>query len=78
MNSLQFGELSSDPVFLLGGHDLEMAEIKQILEEHRVRYYDYNLVWGACLSAFRNIINTKNRFKLYWGFQTRTHGENIS
>ena len=34
-------------VFLLGGHDLEMNHIRQILEKNGVDYVDENLSWGA-------------------------------
>lgn len=41
-------------VFLLGGHDLEMLEIKNILEERGISYYDKGLNWSdALLSAYR-------------------------
>lgn len=41
-------------VFLLGGHDLEMLEIKNILEERGISYYDKGLNWSnALLSAYK-------------------------
>lgn len=33
-------------IFLLGGHDLEMLEIKKLLDEQGIRYVDKNLDWG--------------------------------
>jgi hypothetical protein len=40
-------------IFLLGGHDLEMQEIRNLLEnrEH-VNVFDKNLSWGSALSAY--------------------------
>jgi hypothetical protein len=41
--------------FLLGGHDLEMVEIRRLLERHAPgRFFDKNLAWGAALSAYRD------------------------
>lgn len=50
-------------VFLLGGHDLEMAEIRRILEVSKIQYFDRNLKWEtARLSAYADILNNKNEF----------------
>ena len=76
MNSLQFGKLTLNTVFLLGGHDLEMIEIKKIIDEQKVRYFDYNLEWGACLSAYQNILNNEDHFigiELYKDTQIPNH-----
>lgn len=43
-------------VFFLGGYDLEMVTIKQILEERKERFFDKQLVWGARASAYKNEI----------------------
>ncbi len=43
-------------IFLLGGHDLEMLEIKQLLEQHQIPYVDRNLGWGAKLSAYHDLL----------------------
>jgi hypothetical protein len=41
--------------FLLGGRDLEMVEIRALLERHEPgRFCDQNLAWGAALSAYRD------------------------
>lgn len=87
MNSIQFGKLPFESVFLLGGHDLEMAEIRKILDEQKVRYLDYNLEWGACLSAYQNVLNNKDYFigvELYkdiqipkYYFEIDHHNENV-
>lgn len=39
-------------LFLLGGHDLEMIEIKHLLENNNEIYIDRNLAWGAKLSEY--------------------------
>ncbi len=53
---------NKDVVFLLGGHDLEMLEIKKILEEQNIRYFDKDLEWGARLSAYMDLLNEENHF----------------
>ncbi len=49
-------------VFLLGGHDLEMMEIKNILVGHGLTYYDNNLEWGAKLSSYSEYFNGEKTF----------------
>jgi len=44
----------SDFVFLLGGQDLEMVEIKKILESLGMTFFDHKLHWGAKLSDYSN------------------------
>ena len=45
-------------VFLLGGHDLEMMEIRRILESYKIAFFDNNLTWNtARLSAYSNILS---------------------
>ncbi len=41
-------------IFLLGGYDLEMITIKQVLEEKQFNYVDKQLSWGAKLSDYKN------------------------
>lgn len=44
-------------IFLLGGADLEMHTIRQLLDKNGYRYYDRHLRWdNACLSAYRKEI----------------------
>jgi len=44
-------------LFLLGGHDLEMKEIKNILDEQSIPYIDKNLRWdNAKLSQYKDEI----------------------
>jgi hypothetical protein len=50
-------------IFLLGGHDLEMAEIRRIAEAHGITFHDHNLGWdNAKLSAYSNVLNDEDRF----------------
>lgn len=44
-------------VFFLGGYDLEMKTIKELLEEKGISYYDKSLSWGAKASAYKQEIN---------------------
>lgn len=43
-------------VFLLGGKDLEMLEIKNILTKKNLTFYDKELTWGAKLSDYKDIL----------------------
>lgn len=49
-------EATQKPLFLLGGHDLEMLEIKNILAAAGAEYLDRNLGWGAALSAYADVL----------------------
>ena len=51
-----------NPVFLLGWHDLEMLEIKKILEELSIRYFDKRLEWCTRLYAYISYFNKINHF----------------
>lgn len=48
--------------FLLGGYDLEMITIREILDEYGCRYEDRNLKWGAKLSAYADLFNEEDHF----------------
>jgi hypothetical protein len=48
--------------FLLGGHDLEMLTIRQLLESYGCSYEDRNLQWGAKLSTYADILNNADHF----------------
>lgn len=50
-------DLKTKPLFLIGGHDLEMIEIKKLLIKNKQEFIDYNLSWGAKLSSYQNILN---------------------
>jgi len=49
-------------VFLLGGHDLEMIEIRNLLIEKVEKYFDYDLSWGAGLSNYKSVFNDSDIF----------------
>ena len=49
-------------VFLLGGYDLEMIEIKKILKKENQLYHDKKLSWGATLSSYKEFLNDKDIF----------------
>jgi hypothetical protein len=62
MNYPSKGSSNLNPVFLLRGHDLEMLEIKKILEEQNIRCFDKNLEWGARLSEYLDVLNEEDYF----------------
>lgn len=45
-------------LFLLGGHDLEMITIRDMLSQHRLNFIDRNLLWGASWSDYQDVIDT--------------------
>lgn len=50
-------------VFLLGGHDLEMIEIRKILKDLKIRFFDNELTWrNAKLSSYNKIFNETDHF----------------
>ncbi|WP_341877699.1 hypothetical protein [Defluviitalea saccharophila] len=44
------------PLFLIGGYDLEMAEIIKVLNQNNQDYIDKHLAWGAKLSDYQEEI----------------------
>lgn len=56
------GEEDTDYCFLLGGYDLEMLEIRKILEAQEQKYIDLKLAWGAKLSAYSGYLNDTGHF----------------
>jgi len=44
-------------VFFLGGHDAEMLEIRNMLEEKKILFFDRHLKWGAKLSEYQDELN---------------------
>jgi hypothetical protein len=48
--------------FLLGGYDLEMIEIRNILKQNREVFYDFKLQWGARLSSYIHVLNSEDTF----------------
>jgi len=57
----------SNYVFFLGGHDLEMLTIKELLIKHGLLYYDKNLSWGAKASSYNDEIEklTKDQIPVF-------------
>ncbi len=45
-------------IFFLGGQDLEMLTIREVLDELKVEYYDKRLLWGAKASDYKEEIQT--------------------
>ena len=48
--------------FLLGGYDLEMATIKQVLRRTGQLFHDRRLAWGAKLSDYADLLNDEEHF----------------
>ena len=61
-----------DFLFLMGGHDLEMMEIKMLLDKYKnnpnpsfiIDYVDNDLQWGAKLSSYSKNISKPNTTKI--------------
>ncbi len=54
-NLMKTTELTaSNCIFFLGGHDLEMLEIKKIISSYGFEFKDKNLSWEAKLSDYQN------------------------
>jgi hypothetical protein len=49
-------------LFLLGGFDLEMKEIRALLANNGCRYANRNLKWGARLSDYQDLFNGSDLF----------------
>jgi len=45
--------MSGPFIFFLGGHDLEMVTVAELLREEGISFYDKGLRWGAKTSAYR-------------------------
>lgn len=55
--------MSNSAVFLIGGHDLEMVEIINILTSQKLKFYDKNLSWNnANLSDYADVLDNENSF----------------
>ena len=54
--------IKNEPVFLLGGYDLEMLEIKKLLIKHNKHYIDRKLSWGARVSKYQDIIHPSTHY----------------
>jgi len=54
--------IKNEPVFLLGGYDLEMVEIKKLLIKYNKHYIDRKLSWGARVSKYQDIIHPSTHY----------------
>ena len=51
-----------DFLFLIGGKDLEMEAILQLLTYNQLLFADHNLAWGAKLSSYQTLLNDYQTF----------------
>ncbi|WP_035571781.1 hypothetical protein [Halonatronum saccharophilum] len=58
-----------DYLFLLGGKDLEMVEIRKILENEGLNFIDKDLSWGAKLSHYKEEIGEITEDKTIVGIE---------
>ena len=52
-------------VFFLGGSDLEMQSIKELLEQEAISYVDKELRWGAKLSSYQKELDEFKEHTIY-------------
>jgi len=52
-------------IFFLGGYDLEMITIKNILEKHNINFIDKKLSWGAKLSDYKDELEKYKDWTIY-------------
>ncbi len=52
-------------IFFLGGYDLEMITIKEILEQNCIKFIDKNLLWGAKLSDYNDELKKYTNYTIY-------------
>lgn len=59
-------------IFLLGGHDLEMATIRQLLDDNGENYIDHNLSWSnADVNAYYDDMLARQHSTLFYGIELR-------
>lgn len=60
-----------DMMFLLGGHDLEMLTIREVLHKAGIKYADHELQWNnACLSSYRKELKeASGKGWIVWGIE---------
>ena len=60
----------SDFLFLLGGYDLEMITIAELLKLHNVPFEDKKLQWNtAKLSAYQDVLAVNQDKKKIYGIE---------
>lgn len=52
-------------IFLLGGYDLEMIEIKKVLDQNGEEYIDKHFSWGAKLSDYQDNLDNLQNYTIY-------------
>ena len=52
-------------IFFLGGYDLEMITIKELLEQNDIKFIDKNLSWGTKLSNYQDELENYNGYTIY-------------
>jgi len=52
----EYANLADEPLFLLGGADLEMLEIRKLLIKHNRHFIDKRLKWGAKLGSYKHLL----------------------
>ena len=52
-------------IFFLGGYDLEMITIKELLEQNDIKFIDKNLSWGAKLSDYQDELENYKDYTIY-------------
>ena len=57
--------MTTQRIFFLGGQDLEMLEIKNLLIKHNENFKDKNLSWGAKLSEYQEELEKYKDYKIY-------------
>jgi hypothetical protein len=55
-------KIKNEPVFLFGGYDLEMIEIKKLLVKYNKHFIDRKLSWGAKLSQYKDILHKSTNY----------------
>jgi len=56
-------------IFLLGGYDLEMVTIKELLDKNGITYFDNNLPWGAKLSDYKEDIEKEKENTTFYAIE---------
>jgi len=56
-------------VFLLGGYDLEMLTIRQILDDKHIPYFDKKLSWGAKVSTYKDVLDKAQQYENIYGVE---------
>lgn len=69
-----------EKIFLLGGYDLEMIEIKDLFEKNNIKYFDQKLSWeNATLDNYTDVLEMYGNDENYeiYGIELRENGLSI-